>query len=233
MQEIPDESIDMILCDLPYGTTANDWDTVIPFEPLWEQYTRIIKPNAAICLFSQPPFDKRLAMSNPKLFRYEWIWRKRIATGFLNARRAPLKIHENILVFYKHLPQYHPQMRQGKPYKHKGGKLIASKNYHPVMTKDTENNGERFPVDILEFSSERGLHPTQKPVTLLEYLIRTYTAEGDLVLDNCIGSGSTAVACINTNRRFVGFETSKTYYDIAIERIEKAKEAVQNATPNQ
>ena len=219
MTEIPDTSIDMILCDLPYGTTRNKWDSVIPLNKLWKQYERIIKDNGAIVLFSQMPFSAELVHSNLKLFKYEWIWEKDNGTGFLNAKKMPLKIHENILVFYKKLPLYNPQMRTGfKPYKCKQGR--HSTNYGAYEQGHiTESNGERYPIDIIEFKKDSGLHPTQKPVALLEYLIKTYTNEGETVLDNCMGSGSTGVACINTNRNFIGYELDEKYFEIAEKRI--------------
>lgn len=218
MKQIPDKSIDMILCDLPYGTTArNKWDCIIPYNELWKQYNRIIKDNGAICLFSQLPFDKSLAMSNPKILRYEWIWEKSQGTGHLNAKKMPLKAHENILVFYKKLPTYNPQMTEGKPYKCKSGR--GSTNYRVQKSVITNNSGYRYPVDILRFNSDKGFHPTQKPVALLEYLIKTYTNECELVLDNCMGSGSTGVACKNLNRNFIGIEIDENYFNIAKERI--------------
>ena len=219
MKDIPDKSIDMILCDLPYGTTKNKWDSIIDLTELWCGYERIIKDNGVIVLFSQMPFTAELVHSNLKLFRYEWIWQKDNGTGFLNAKKMPLKIHENILVFYKKLPTYNPQMRTGfKPYKCKQGR--HSTNYGLYEQGHiTESNGERYPIDIIEFKKDSGLHPTQKPVALLEYLIKTYTNEGDIVLDNCMGSGSTGVASINTNRNFIGIELSEEYYNIAKERI--------------
>ena len=222
MEDIPDESIDMVLCDLPYGTTRNKWDSVIPLNKLWEQYERIIKDNGAIVLFSQMPFSAELVHSNLKLFKYEWIWQKDNGTGFLNAKKMPLKIHENILVFYKKLPLYNPQMRTGfKPYKCKQGR--HSTNYGAYEQGHiTESNGERYPIDIIEFKKDSGLHPTQKPVALLEYLIKTYTNEGETVLDNCMGSGSTGVACINTNRNFIGYELDEKYFEIAEKRINEA-----------
>ena len=219
MKEIPDKSIDMVLCDLPYGTTKNKWDSVIPLNKLWKQYERIIKDNGAIVLFSQMPFSAELVHSNLKLFKYEWIWQKDNGTGFLNAKKMPLKVHENILVFYKKLPLYNPQMRTGfKPYKCKQGR--HSTNYGAYEQGHiTESNGERYPIDIIKFKKDSGLHPTQKPVELLEYLIKTYTNEGETVLDNCMGSGSTGVACINTNRNFIGYELDEKYFKIAEERI--------------
>lgn len=224
MKDIPDKSVDMVLCDLPYGTTRNKWDSVIPLNKLWEQYERIIKDNGAIVLFSQMPFSAELVHSNLKLFKYEWIWQKDNGTGFLNAKKMPLKIHENILVFYKKLPLYNPQMRTGfKPYKCKQGR--HSTNYGAYEQGHiTESNGERYPIDIIEFKKDSGLHPTQKPVALLEYLIKTYTNEGDTVLDNCMGSGSTGVACVNTNRNFIGYELNEKYFEIAEKRINECVE---------
>ena len=222
MKEIPDKSIDMILCDLPYGTTKNKWDSVIPLNKLWKQYERMIKDNGAIVLFSQMPFSAELVHSNLKLFKYEWIWQKDNGTGFLNAKKMPLKVHENILVFYKKLPLYNPQMRTGfKPYKCKQGR--HSTNYGAYEQGHiTESNGERYPIDIIKFKKDSGLHPTQKPVELLEYLIKTYANEGETVLDNCMGSGSTGVACINTNRNFIGYELDEKYFEIAEKRINEA-----------
>lgn len=224
MKDIPDKSVDMILCDLPYGTTRNKWDSVIPLSDLWLQYERIAKENAAIVLFSQMPFTAELVTSNIKLFRYEWIYEKSQGTGHLNAKKMPLKVHENILVFYKKLPTYNPQWAKGKPYKCTSG--VHSKNYgkqndHSITISD----GRRYPTDIIKFGrteNDKHLHPTQKPVALLEYLIKTYTNEGETVLDNCMGSGSTGVACVNTNRRFIGIEIEDEYFNIAKERIENA-----------
>ncbi len=222
MKRLPDKSIDMILCDLPYGTTArNEWDCVIPFTQLWAEYERIIKDNGVIALFGQPPFDKKLACSNLRLFRYEWIWQKTQGTGHLNAKKMPMKAHENILIFYKALPTYNPQMRAGKPYVCKSGR--GSLNYREQKSVVTTNSGERYPIDVLTYPQEKGYHPTQKPVPLLEYLIKTYTNEGEIVLDNCIGSGSTAIACINTGRKFIGFEIDEKYCRIAEERIKAVK----------
>lgn len=223
MSKLPDKSVDMILCDLPYGTTKNKWDCVINLEELWSQYERLIKDNGCICLFAQTPFDKVLGSSNLKLLKYEIIWQKENATRFLNANKMPLKIHENILIFYKKLPVYNPQMRKGfKPYKCVQGSGSSSYNYNKNFGGHiTENNGERYPIDVIEFKRDKDkLHPTQKPVALLEYLIKTYTNENMLVLDNCMGSGSTGIACLNTNRKFIGFELDKEYFEIAKKRIE-------------
>ena len=218
---VQDMSIDLILCDLPYGTTRNKWDKVIDLDKLWEHYNRIIKDNGAIVLFSQQPFSAKLINSNPKMFRYEWIWEKEQGTGFLNAKKMPLKSHENILVFYKKPPVYNPQMRTGfKPYKAK--QKSAGSNYDKSKPVVTISNGERYPLDVISFKREgKKLHPTQKPVALLEYLIKTYTNEGGLVLDNCMGSGSTGVAALELDRNFIGIELDKHYFDTATKRIEE------------
>lgn len=219
MKDIPDKSIDMILCDLPYGTTRNKWDAVIPLNWLWDEYNRIIKDNGAIVLTAQTPFDKILGVSNIENLKYEWIWHKPSGTGHLNAKKMPLKNHENILVFYKKLPTYNPQFTEGKAYKAKSGR--ASSNYGSQKSVTTQNNGQRYPLSVQNFNKENGLHPTQKPVVLFEYLIKTYTNENEIVLDNCIGSGTTAIACMNTNRNFIGFELDKKYFELAKDRIEK------------
>lgn len=228
MKDIPDGTIDMILCDLPYGTTRNKWDSTIPFEQLWEQYNRIIKENGAILLFAQPPFDKVLGCSNIKMLKYEWIWEKDNATGFLNANKMPLKKCENILVFYKKTPTYNPQKTAGKPYKCKRGSGSSSWNYNEKQGGHiTENNGDRFPTNIIKFNRDKTkLHPTQKPVLLLEYLVKTYTNEGDTVLDNCMGSGSTGVACVNAERNFIGIELDQGYFEIAKKRIEESTKKI-------
>ena len=220
MKDIPDKSIDMILCDLPYGTTRNKWDSVIPLDKLWKQYERIIKNNGAIVLFSQMPFTAELVHSNIKFFKYEWVWEKDNGTGFLNAKKMPLKIHENICIFYKNTPTYNPQMRKGfKPYSQKSGR--GSSNYGKQVQVITNNDGERYPIDIIEFKRDKDkLHPTQKPVALLEYLIKTYTNEGETVLDNCMGSGSCGVAAVKTGRNFIGIELDEKYFEIAKNRIE-------------
>lgn len=220
MNIIPDGSVDMILCDLPYGTTMNKWDTIIPFDILWKQYKRVIKSNGAIVLTAQTPFDKILGMSNINQLRYELIWNKTQGTGFMNAKKMPLKSHENILVFYDKLPTYNPQMRLGfTPYKAKSGSI--SDNYNKTDSGFISiSDGERYPISILEFSRDKkNIHPTQKPVALFEYLIRTYTNENELILDNCAGSGTTAIAAENINRRWVCIEKDKLYYDMALERI--------------
>ena len=217
MKSIPAGSVDLVLCDLPYGMTRNKWDSVIDLAALWSEYKRVC--GGAIVLTAQTPFDKVLGASNIDMLRYEWVWRKEAGTGFLNAKRSPLKDHENILVFYGKLPTYNPQMRTGfKPYRCKKGGETSNYNQSGIVT--TESSGERYPVTVLEFSRDKEkLHPTQKPVALMEYLIRTYTNEGETVLDNCMGSGTTGVACMNTGRRFIGIEMDAGYFQIAQERI--------------
>ena len=221
MKEIPDKTIDMILCDLPYGTTQNKWDSVIPLDIIWEQYKRIIKDNGVIALFAQTPFDKVLGISNLKMLKYEWIWEKEQGTGFLNAKKMPLKSHENILVFYEKMPIYNPQMVGDDIRKVKRNTIeYKSTNYNThIEIKESEYKG-RYPKSIIKFNRDKiKFHPTQKPVPLLEYLIETYTNEGGLVLDFTMGSGSTGVACLNTNRKFVGIELEKEYFDIATNRL--------------
>ena len=220
MKRIPDKSIDMILCDLPYGTTACKWDSIIPFEPLWGQYERVIKDNGAIVLTASQPFTTVLINSNIKRFRYSWIWEKEQGVNFLMAKKQPLKVHEDICVFSKKQTVYNPQMTEGKPYI--SGKGDSGEVTGRVKKVQTKNNGTRYPKSVIQFKRETGLHPTQKPVELFEYLIKTYTNEGETVLDNCMGSGTTAIACINTNRNYIGFELDKHYCEIANERIQKA-----------
>ena len=221
MKDIPDGSVDAIITDLPYGTTRNAWDSVIPLDKLWEQYRRVIKRNGAIVLFSQQPFTSVLIASNLEMFRYEWIWEKENGSNFLNAHKVPLKVHENIAVFYDELPTYNPQMRQGfKPYscRDKGN----SKNYGKMSGNVlSESKGERYPIDVVKFSRDKDKqHPTQKPVDLIAYLIRTYSNEGDTVLDSCCGSGTTAIAAIREKRNFICIEKSEEYFNIAKKRIE-------------
>lgn len=225
MKDIPDGSIDMILCDLPYGTTACKWDTVIPFEPLWEQYKRIIKDNGAICLFGSEPFSTELRHSNLKMFRYDWIWKKNNSTGFQLANKRPLKDYEVISVFYKKQPLYSPQgiIPFGKMNKRKS----AGANWSELQSNAYIQKYTNYPRQIQEFAYDKEkLHPTQKPVALLEYLVKTYTNEGDLVLDNCMGSGSTGVACVNTGRRFIGMELDEGYFEIAQKRINEAASSI-------
>lgn len=254
MSTIEDNSIDMILADLPYGTTRNKWDSVIPLDELWEQYERLIKDNGVIVLTAQTPFDKVLGASNLKMLKYEWIWEKSSATGHLNAKKMPMKAHENILVFYKKLPTYNPIKTQGHERKvskaeHKVNSKMST-NYNPTGLT-TYDSTERYPRSVLKFSTDKkkrplrptqksftlmdprsvlkfptdkqkqSLHPTQKPVALMEYLIKTYTNPGDLVLDNVVGSGTTAIAAMNTGRNFIAIEKDKDYYEIAKDRIVK------------
>ena len=275
MSDIPDDSVDMILCDLPYGTTQCKWDTIIPLDELWKQYNRVCKKNAAMVLTAAQPFTSALIMSNPKSFRYNWIWEKSKATGYLNSKRMPLKAHEDVCVFYRKLPTYNPQMWQGTPY-NKGtahrptnvygeqgqkernarrkqltkmsdqdldAELVLNKLMvegsredkieklvdliKPIEVHVKNETGMRYPRTVQYFktaeSEGKVLHPTQKPLALFEYLIRTYSNEGEVVLDNCIGSGTTAIACMNLNRRFIGMEMDEEYYEICMERINNHK----------
>lgn len=224
MPLLDSESIDLILADLPYGTTRNKWDAVIPFDKMWKEYERIIKPNGAIVLTAAQPFTSALVMSNPDLFKYEWIWSKTIGSGQLNAKKQPLRTHESVLVFYKNPPIYNPQMTKGKPYHMKRKATYEGPGYNQQRPNETKNDGYRLPKSVLEVPNPRikGGHPTQKPVALMEYMIKTYTNKGDIVLDNVVGSGTTAVASINTNRHFIAFEKDEKYYDISKDRIEKA-----------
>jgi len=230
MRDIADKSIDMILCDLPYGTTACKWDTVIPFEPLWKQYKRIIKGRGAIVLTASQPFTSALVMSNPKMFKYEWIWIKNAGSNFASCKYQPMKEHENILIFSDGTHYYYPQKQERS-----GGGLARTKyKYTPSNTEKrdamngmvmthTKHNGSnelRFPSSHQKFNRERGLHPTQKPVALFEYLIKTYTNEGDLVLDNCAGSGTTGIACYNLKRNYILIEKESEYIDIINKRFQ-------------
>ena len=226
MKSIPDKAIDMILCDLPYGTTACSWDTIIPFEPLWESYKRIIKDNGAIVLTASQPFTSALVMSNPDMFKYCWYWKKERLTNPLISHYMPGKVIEDICVFYKNLPTYNPI--RTKYF----GKLVtnnAKGNHGETTSKTTKvtnykDDGSRSPIQLLEFKRDvrtLNLHPTQKPVALFEYLIKTYTNENDLVLDNCCGSGTTGRACKNLNRRFIEIELDPTYARIAEERLKQ------------
>jgi len=232
MAKLPDKSIDMILCDLPYGTTDVSWDTIIPFPELWEQYERIITNTGAIVLTAANPFSAKLICSNLPLFRYEIIWDKvNRATGYANARKQPMRIHENILVFYKRSPIYNPQMGTGKPFKSKPSKSPVAEVYAKggLTGVSQENHGTRFPNSILRVKASDGKksqHPTQKPVALCEWLIKTYTVEGQTVLDNCMGSGTTGVAAVNTGRNFIGMEMTSKFYRIARDRISEAQTGI-------
>lgn len=244
MLSLPAQSVDLILCDLPFGITRNQWDTVIPYDQLWEAYNHVIKPNGAILLFASQPFDKVLAYSNIKDYKYDWIWEKNKATGHLNAKIAPMRAHENILVFYKQTPEYYPQATPEEGsfdgYTYTGHKPMNKVNARKLSQEELDaplrnyghahcsgNEGgstKRLPRSVLRFpvvnndSSEKW-HPTQKPTELLQYLIKTYTKEGDLVLDNCMGSGATAIAALATDRKYVGYELDRDYYKMAAKRI--------------
>jgi site-specific DNA-methyltransferase (adenine-specific) len=223
MKEIPDGSVDLILTDPPYGTTACKWDSVIPFEPMWVELKRIIKPNGAIVLFGSEPFSSMLRCSNLKMFKYDWIWRKPKGTGHLNAKRMPMNDVETISVFYRGQCCYYPQYRLGEAYKAKSGRS-QFEGYGKDLRTGNDNEGKRYPKRVLEFNVvERGtLHPTQKPVALLEYLIKTYTQENETVLDFTMGSCSTGVAALNTNRRFIGVEMEEKYFDIGANRMQES-----------
>ena len=225
MSEIPDKSVDFIFVDPPFGTTRNAWDTAIPMEKLWPEYERVIKDNGCIAMWAQSPFDKTLACSNLKLYRYEWVVEKTSATGFLNANKAPMKAHEQVLVFYKHLPTYNPQKTTGHPRK-------VSTAAHKRNSRKTDNYGdhgftnydstERYPRDVLKFAWDKQkskLHPTQKPVEACKYFILTYTNPGDIVLDSCMGSGTTGVAALELGRKFIGIEKDPGIFKIAHDRI--------------
>ena len=227
MKDIPDKSIDMILCDLPYGTTACKWDVIIPFEPLWEQYKRIIKDQGAIVLFGSEPFSSYLRLSNVEWYKYDLYWKKEKPTNFFQLKKRFGKSTENILVFYKNQPTYNPQK-----VKHEG-KLVTNKpkgSHNSIVAGINKkvlpynDDGSRYPIDVLEFRRDilgTTVHPTQKPVPLLEFLIKSFTDEGETVLDNAMGSGSTGIACINTKRNFIGIEKDDKYFEIAKKRIEE------------
>ena len=222
MPSIPDKSIDMILCDLPYGTTACKWDQVIPFEPLWKEYKRLIKDHGAIVLTASQPFTSALVMSNTVMFKYCWVWIKTKASGHLDAKRKPMRKHEDILVFGENgYPKYYPQGLIDGEFKTGRDVDMTGRVYSQYNNHGTSNKGN-YPKTTLEIANPSNtghLHPTQKPVALFEYLIRTYTNEGDLVLDNCIGSGTTAIAALNTGRHFIGIEKEPKYVEIARKRI--------------
>lgn len=236
MKDIPDKSIDAIICDLPYGTTQNKHDITLPFDKLWEQYERIIKDNGAIVLFGQGLFFVDLINSNRKLFRYDLVWDKQLISGFLNANRMPLRVHENIAVFYRRLPIYNPQYIEGKPLHSKGksylNKEYKNENYGKFEMTDDRRAGstQKHPKSIISFQKphpSKAQHRTEKSIEMLEWLIKTYTNEGDVVLDNTMGSGTTGVACVNTNRGFFGMELDDKYFEIAKARINEAITAKQ------
>ena len=222
LPKIEDNSVDMVLVDLPYGTTACKWDSVIPLNKLWEQYNRICKHDGAMVFTSAQPFTTILASSNIKNLKYEWIWEKPQGTNPMNAKIMPLKSHENILVFYRSKPIYNPQMWKSTPYTGFSSKTSKiGEVYGSAKSKHRDNpEGTRYPKTVLKFKQQKGFHPTQKPVDLMEYLIKTYTNEGDTVLDNTMGSGTTGVASLNLNRNFIGIEREEKYFNIAQNRIE-------------
>jgi len=227
MQFIPDGSVDLVCCDLPYGTTQCKWDTPLDLAFLWDQYKRITKPSAAILLFAQTPFDKVLGCSALSMLRYELVWHKPEATGHLNVHKAPLKAHENILVFYDKLPTYNPQKTSGHVRKTSVKRgcetpVYGSQKFEALHYDSTD----RYPTSVLRFSTDKqslALHPTQKPLALIEWLVLTYSNAGDVVIDNCMGSGTTGVACCRLNRNFIGIEREEAYFKIASERISNAQ----------
>jgi len=241
MKMIPDGSVDAIICDLPYGTTCCKWDSIIPFEPLWEQYRRVAKATAPIVLFSQQPFTSALIMSNIEEYKYNWTWQKDSGSNYLNAHHQPMKLTEDICVFGRAATteskkgiylNYNPQMRQGfKPYACRNGAqkmdtaLVRGNCKAQQGGAFTVSDGSRFPVNLIQFNRDKErLHPTQKPVELIRYLIRTYSDEGQLILDNCMGSGTTAIAAMREKRHFVGFELNREYFDKAVERINRERQ---------
>ncbi len=230
MADIADGSVDMVMCELPYGTTACKWDSVIPFEPLWAHYRRVAKRNAAIVLTASQPFTTALIASNMREFKYCWVWEKEQGVNFQLAKKQPLKVHEDVVVFSQWQTAYNPQglidCDISKSNKGKGGSLGHCASEAVRSTYKQTKSG--YPRSIQKFGRERGLHPTQKPVALMEYLIRTYTQEGDTVLDNCMGSGTTGVACVNTGRNFIGIEKDQMYYEIAKRRISENKRHVES-----
>lgn len=236
MKDIPDESIDMIMCDLPYGMTQNQWDSYIPLDLLWEQYKRIIKPNGAIVLTSQGLFTAKLILSEPKLFKYKWVWEKSKPTNFLNSKKQPLRKHEDVCVFYKKQPVYNPQMVPGEPYDKGVRKNQLSGSYGDFQPVHVQSTGERYPTDIIYVKTAECegdvVHPTQKPIELGRYFIRTYSNPGDVILDNTFGSGSFLVAALLEGRNFIGIEKNEDvalfkkgavdYIDIAKKRLKAA-----------
>lgn len=226
MRKLPDNSIDLVLTDPPYGTTQCKWDSVVPLAEMWKEIQRIAKPRAAIILFSAQPFTSILVTSNLKLFKYEIIWEKGNATGFLNAKKMPLRAHENVMVFYDKLPLYEPQFTEGHERKTAKRKTVNSECYGKALQLTEYDSTKRYPRSVQFFSSDKqkaNYHPTQKPVALMEWLISSYSAEGDIVLDFTMGSGTTGVAAKNLNRRFIGIELERKYFDVASERIKNSQ----------
>ena len=227
MKDVPDGAVDLILCDPPYGTTYCSWDSVLPFDALWAEYNRILKPSGVAALFAAQPFTTKLIHSNQKAFRYCWYWVKNQPTGFAYARYQPMRRVEDICIFYRSRPTYNPQGLQevkGAKCRRKKESPRGATIYHmDTLAKEYTPRFKNWPRNVLEYKTERGLHPTQKPVPLLEYLVRTYTNEGDTILDNCMGSGSTGVAVKRVGgRHFIGIEQNQVYFDIAQKRIEEA-----------
>lgn len=225
MREIPDGSVDLVLADLPYGSTKCKWDVMIPFEPLWEHYWRVLKPTGAVLLFGTEPFSTEMRRTALDTFRYDLIWQKTLPTGFLNAKRMPLRSHEIVSVFYRKLPTYNPIKTTGHARK-QATRSTTTELYGAATAVSTYDSTERFPTSVLTFGTDKHknpLHPTQKPVALLEYLVRTYTNPGELVLDNTMGSGSAGVAAVNTARKFIGIEKESAYFEIAAERLSLAQ----------
>ncbi|MBS5415583.1 MAG: DNA-methyltransferase [Anaerostipes sp.] len=244
MKEIPDGSVDMILCDLPYGMTQNKWDSYIPLDKLWEQYNRIIKTNGAIVLTSNGVFTAKLILSQPNIYKYKWVWEKSKPTNFLNAKKQPLRKHEDVCVFYKKQPVYHPQMTKGEPYDKGKRKNQQCGNYGDFESVHVASDGERYPTDIIYVKTAESegpvLHPTQKPIELGRYMVRTYTNPGDIVLDNTFGSGSFLVAALMEGRNFIGIEKNEDvalfkreeidYIDVAKKRLFLAWEGLDKKT---
>lgn len=226
MKEIASGSVDMVLADPPYGQTQNKWDVVIPLKPMWRELRRVVKENGAILIFGRAPYTAHAIVSNLEMYRYSWIWHKTKAGGFLNANRMPLQAHEEVMVFYRKLPTYNPQMTAGKPYERLHVNDGTSDNYGQFerIGKRIHNSGERYPRSVITVSNSnyRSLHPTAKPTPLLEYFIRTYTQPDDVVLDMCMGSGTAGVAALNTSRKFIGIELDQSYFEIARAQIEEA-----------
>lgn len=222
LDDLPSDSVDLICADLPYGTTNCKWDTCIPLDALWEKLKRIAKDDTAIVLFAQTPFDKVLGVSNLPMLKYEWIWEKTNATGFFNAKKMPMKAHENVLVFYKKLPTYNPQKTTGHVRRTAGRNAVKSEVYGKAVKKTHYDSTDRFPRSVQVFPHDKQrkpLHPTQKPEALLEYIVKTYSNKGDVVLDFCMGSGTAGVAAVKLGRQFIGIEKEQKYFDIAMQRI--------------
>ncbi len=226
MEKIPTGSVDLLLVDLPYGTTNCKWDSIIPLKDLWEAYNRVVKINGAMLFHCAQPFTSALVMSNPKFFKYEWIWEKSKATNYLNAKKQPLRAHESIAVFYRKPCTYNPQMTKGEAY-NKGTAKRETNVYGKQVAVEVKSDGERYPRSVqycVTAEQEGKLHPTQKPLKLIEYFVNTYSNEEDIVLDNTMGSGTTGVACMKLNREFIGIEKDESYYNLAVDRICEAEE---------